>query len=115
MRELPTPELTRALEEAVVAHQPPTVHGRRPRLRYAHQGGRNPPVIVVHGNQADRVGDSYRRYLANFFSASASICPARRCGSRCGRGRTQDKRNPLTRRQQVKRRRLVKHTKKKRR
>jgi GTP-binding protein len=66
-RELSTPELTRVLDAAQVQHQPPLVSGRRIRLRYAHQGGRNPPVIVIHGNQTEDVPDTYRRYLANTF------------------------------------------------
>jgi GTP-binding protein len=67
MREMPTPELTRVLEAAIRQHQPPLVRGRRIRLRYAHQGGRNPPVIVVHGAQAERTPEDYRRYLVNGF------------------------------------------------
>lgn len=66
-RQLSTPELTRVLETAVKQHQPPVVRGRRIRLRYAHQGGRNPPVIVVHGNQTGAVPDAYRRYLEGVF------------------------------------------------
>jgi GTP-binding protein len=67
MREMPTRELTRTLEQALTAHQPPLVRGRRIKLRYAHQGGRNPPRIVIHGNQTASVPDAYTRYLANFF------------------------------------------------
>jgi len=67
MRKLSTPELTRILEGAVTSHQPPLVRGRRIKLRYAHQGGQNPPLVIVHGNQADSVPDSYRRYLVNLF------------------------------------------------
>jgi GTPase len=67
LREMPTPELTRVLEAAIRQHQPPLVRGRRIRLRYAHQGGRNPPVIVVHGAQAERAPEDYRRYLVNVF------------------------------------------------
>ena len=67
MREMPTPDLTRILEAAIRQHQPPLVRGRRIRLRYAHQGGRNPPVIVVHGAQAERTPEDYRRYLINCF------------------------------------------------
>ncbi len=66
-RELSTPELTHVLEAAVTQHQPPLVRGRRIRLRYAHQGGRNPPAIVIHGNQTEEVPHSYRRYLENTF------------------------------------------------
>jgi GTP-binding protein len=67
MRKMPTPALTRCMERAMVQHQPPIVRGRRIRLRYAHQGGRNPPRIVVHGSQAAHVPESYKRYLANRF------------------------------------------------
>jgi GTPase len=62
-----TPQLTKAMERAMVQHQPPIVRGRRIRLRYAHQGGKNPPRIIVHGSQAAHVPESYKRYLANMF------------------------------------------------
>jgi GTPase len=67
VREMQTSELTRVLEAAIRQHQPPLVRGRRIRLRYAHQGGRNPPVIVVHGAQAERTPEDYRRYLVNCY------------------------------------------------
>jgi GTPase len=67
MREMRTPELTRTLEQAMTVHQPPLVHGRRIKLRYAHQGGKNPPRIIIHGNQTVHVPDAYSRYLANVF------------------------------------------------
>jgi GTP-binding protein len=67
MREMPTPALNRTLERALEAHQPPLVRGRRIKLRYAHQGGRNPPRIVIHGNQTTSVPEAYRRYLANVY------------------------------------------------
>ena len=60
---LPTPKLTRALRAAVERQQPPRSGNVRPKMRYAHQGGHNPPVIVVHGNSLARVSDAYRRYL----------------------------------------------------
>ena len=66
-REMPTPELNRILERAQVAHSPPLVGGRRIRLRYAHQGGRHPPRVVVHGSRLDLLPGHYRRYLANAF------------------------------------------------
>jgi GTP-binding protein len=67
-RKLPTPKLTRVLMDAV-AHQAPAraSAGIRPKLRYAHQGGQNPPVIVIHGNALQHVTDSYRRYLEGRF------------------------------------------------
>ena len=66
-RDLNTRLLTDLLEEAVFKHSPPLHHGRRIKLRYAHQGGRNPPVIVIHGNQTQHLPEAYRRYLSNFF------------------------------------------------
>lgn len=62
-----TSELTLLLEKAVQSHQPPMINGRRIKLRYAHQGGMNPPRIIIHGNQANRVPAVYKRYLTNFF------------------------------------------------
>lgn len=64
---LATPKLTRLLEVAVSQHQPPLVKARRIKLRYAHQGGVNPPVVVVHGKQASKVPQAYQRYLMNYF------------------------------------------------
>ncbi|MCG5031821.1 ribosome biogenesis GTPase Der [Mesosutterella sp. OilRF-GAM-744-9] len=64
---LSTPKLTRSLIEAVARQQPPRVGRVRPKMRYAHQGGSNPPVIVIHGNSLQAVGDSYRRYLESWF------------------------------------------------
>jgi len=67
MTEIPTSKLTKSLERAMVQHQPPLVRGRRIKLRYAHQGGRNPPRIIIHGNQTVHVPEAYTRYLANVF------------------------------------------------
>jgi len=66
-RNMPTSELTRILDNAVQGHQPPTIRGRRIKLRYAHQGGKNPPIVVIHGNQTDLLPKSYIRYLMNHF------------------------------------------------
>ncbi|HNH24807.1 MAG TPA: ribosome biogenesis GTPase Der, partial [Accumulibacter sp.] len=65
--DLPTPKLTRTLNDAVARQAPPRAGLFRPKLRYAHQGGRNPPVIVIHGNALDKIADSYRRYLEHTF------------------------------------------------
>ena len=67
MAKLPTPKLTRALQAAVSQQQPPRAGYSRPKLRYAHQGGSNPPRIIVHGTALEHVPDSYRRYLERFF------------------------------------------------
>ncbi|MFP4137654.1 MAG: ribosome biogenesis GTPase Der [Halomonas sp.] len=62
-----TNRLTTILQDATEAHQPPMVRGRRIKLRMAHQGGSNPPIIVVHGNQTESLPEAYRRYLTNTF------------------------------------------------
>lgn len=67
MSKLPTPKLTRILEEAVEFQQPKRVGMSRPKMRYAHQGGSNPPIVVIHGNALSGVTDSYRRYLEGRF------------------------------------------------
>ncbi|MDX1518335.1 MAG: ribosome biogenesis GTPase Der, partial [Woeseiaceae bacterium] len=112
-RKLSTTELTRELEAAVIAHPPPMVRGRRIRLRYAHQGGRNPPVIVIHGNQTDKLPEAYRRYLVNRFRKAFKLkgTPVR-LAFKTGDNPFKGKRNKLTPRQQQKRRRLMKHVKK---
>ena len=65
--DLSTPRLTRTLIDAVSRQSPPRNGAFRPKLRYAHQGGRNPPVIVIHGNALDKLPDSYTRYLEHVF------------------------------------------------
>ncbi|EIC20089.1 ribosome biogenesis GTPase Der [Thiorhodovibrio frisius] len=107
IRDLPTPLLTRLLADLVSEHQPPLVHGRRIKLRYAHQGGRNPPVIVIHGNQVEAVPDAYRRYLINRFRKELSLhgTPLR-LEFKSGSNPFAGKRNKLTPRQQRQRDRL---------
>ena len=67
MAKLPTPKLTRILAEAVEFQQPKRSGMSRPKMRYAHQGGSNPPIVVIHGNSLDAVTDSYKRYLEGRF------------------------------------------------
>ncbi|HEX8786193.1 MAG TPA: ribosome biogenesis GTPase Der [Telluria sp.] len=64
---LSTPRLTRALQEAVEKQEPKRKGGTRPKMRYAHQGGQNPPIIVIHGNALDGITDPYKRYLEKHF------------------------------------------------
>lgn len=66
-RKMTASDLTRALEAAYAAYQPPLVRGHAPKLRYAHPGGSNPPTIVIHGSRTRHLAESYRRYLENFF------------------------------------------------
>lgn len=112
-RSLPTPRLTQLLEEAVTMHQPPLVRGRRIKLRYAHQGGRNPPVIVVHGNQLERLPEDYKRYLVHFFRKRLKLngTPVQ-IQLKSGKNPYEGRRNKLTPHQEYKRKRLMKHVKK---
>ena len=73
LAKIPTPQLTRVLEEAVADHQPPLVNGRRIKYRYAHLGGKNPPRIIIHGNQTEATPNSYRRYLENYFRTALKL------------------------------------------
>lgn len=111
-RDLSTTDLNKALQEAVAAHEPPLVRGRRIRLRYAHQGGRNPPVIVIHGNQTNRLPQAYRRYLINHFRKAFRLqgTPVR-LSFKTSDNPFKGRRNKLTPRQDRKRKRLIKHVK----
>ena len=73
MVNLSTPKLTRALIEAVEHQQPKRKGSIRPKMRYAHQGGQNPPIIVIHGNALDAIGDVYKRYLEKHFRETFSL------------------------------------------
>jgi len=73
MVRLPTPKLTRALIAAVERQAPPKSGRFRPKLRYAHQGGINPPRIIIHGNSLDQVPESYKRYLEGHFRDTFSL------------------------------------------
>jgi GTP-binding protein len=68
-----TSVLTRIMKMATDDHQPPLVRGRRVKLKYAHAGGYNPPIVVIHGNQVNELPDSYKRYLMNYFRRSLEI------------------------------------------
>ncbi len=112
-QKLSTPALTRILERALADHQPPLVHGRRIKLRYAHTGGHNPPLIVIHGNQANHVPGAYKRYLANYFRQALKLVGTPvQIEFKQTDNPYKDKKNVLTARQIQKRRRLMKFVKK---
>jgi GTP-binding protein len=67
MIKMPTPRLTRILLEATTQHQPPKSGPFRPKLRYAHQGGSNPPLVIIHGTSLASLSASYKRYLESTF------------------------------------------------
>ncbi|MBM7073718.1 ribosome biogenesis GTPase Der [Shewanella sp. OPT22] len=72
-RRVTTSKLTRIMQMSQDDHQPPMVNGRRVKLKYAHAGGYNPPIVVVHGNQVNKLPDSYKRYMMNYFRRSLQI------------------------------------------
>ncbi len=110
---IPTARLNAILERALFEHQPPLVKGRRIKLRYAHLGGSNPPVIVIHGNQTEQVPDPYKRYLANKFIEALDLkgTPLRlefKTTDNPYKGR----KNKLTQRQTGRRKRMMEHVRK---
>jgi GTP-binding protein len=111
-REFNTRFLTDLLEEAVFKHNPPLHNGRRIKLRYAHQGGKNPPIIVIHGSKTEQLPDAYQRYLMSFFIDRLKLkgTPVR-IELKSGKNPFAGKRNPLSERQRGKKRRLIKHAK----
>ncbi|QLB21267.1 ribosome biogenesis GTPase Der [Vespertiliibacter pulmonis] len=114
-KKMTTSMLTRILQMATDEHQPPLVNGRRVKLKYAHPGGYNPPIIVIHGNQIERLPDSYKRYLSNYFRKSLRIIGSPiRVLFQEGNNPFAGKRNKLTPGQLRKRKRLMKFIKKNR-
>ncbi|CSP57991.1 GTP-binding protein EngA [Shigella sonnei] len=112
-RRVGTSMLTRIMTMAVEDHQPPLVRGRRVKLKYAHAGGYNPPIVVIHGNQVKDLPDSYKRYLMNYFRKSLDVMGSPiRIQFKEGENPYANKRNTLTPTQMRKRKRLMKHIKK---
>ena len=112
-QKMTTSMLTRILQIAVDEHQPPMISGRRVKLKYAHPGGYNPPIIVIHGNQVDKLPDSYKRYLSNYYRKSLKIIGSPiRLQFQEGNNPFAGKRNKLTPNQLRKRKRLMKFIKK---
>ena len=112
-KEFKSSKVTELLENAVTAHPPPLVHGRRIKLRYAHIGGHNPLRIIVHGNQTEHVPTSYRRYLSNTLRKNLKLTgtPVLIEFKYSDSNPYKDKKNVLTKRQVEKKRRLMKHVK----
>jgi len=113
-RELKTAELTRALIAAVEKHPPPLIRGRRIKLRYAHAGGKNPPIIVIHGNQTEHIRSNYRQYLSKSFRAVFDLIGTPiEINFKTTDNPHKDKVNPLSDRQKQKKRRLMRFVKRK--
>jgi GTP-binding protein len=112
-KRISTSILTRIMTMAAADHEPPMVGSRRVKLRYAHAGGYNPPLIVIHGNQVKKLADSYKRYLMNYFRRSLGIMGTPiRIEFREGTNPFAGRRNKLTPNQMYKRQRLMKFHKK---
>ena len=109
-----TSMLTQIMEMAQDDHQPPLVRGRRVKMKYAHAGGYNPPVIVIHGNQVDDLPSSYKRYLMNYFRKALDVMGTPiKIEFREGANPFEGKKNQLTLAQQRKRKRLMAYHKQK--
>ncbi|AZS49810.1 ribosome biogenesis GTPase Der [Entomomonas moraniae] len=109
----PTSKLTRILEDAVQEHQPPMVNGSRIKLRYAHLGGANPPLLIIHGNRVEKVPKAYTRYLENTFRRVLKLVGTPiRIEYKGSTNPYENNKNTLTERQVNKKRRLMSHHKK---
>jgi GTP-binding protein len=109
-----TSMLTQIMEMAQVDHQPPLIRGRRVKMKYAHAGGYNPPVIVIHGNQVSDLPESYKRYLMNYYrKALKTMGTPIRIEFKEGANPFEGKKNKLTLAQERKRKRLMSFHKKK--
>lgn len=112
-RRVNTALLTKIMQMAQDDHQPPLVQGRRVKLKYAHAGGYNPPIVVIHGNQVKRLPDSYKRYLMNYYRRALQIMGTPiRIQFKEGKNPYQDRKNTLSPSQMRARKRLMKHVKK---
>jgi len=112
MLDLSTPKLTRILQDLTTQHTPPLVNGRRIKLRYAHAGGHNPPIVVIHGNQLDALPDSYKRYLIKSFTEQLGLIGTPlKLEFKGSHNPFKDKKNKLTDRQIKRRQRLIKRAK----
>lgn len=109
-----TNKLTEMLARAVAEHSPPAIQGRRIKLRYAHLGGHNPPIIVIHGNQVNELPVSYQRYLINFYRRALGLIGTPiKLEFKGGENPFAGRKNNLTKRQLLRRKRLMRHVKKK--
>jgi GTP-binding protein len=109
---LSTPKLTRLLHDFSQQHSPPLVNGRRIKLRYAHSGGHNPPIVVIHGNQVAALPDSYKRYLIKGFTEQLGLVGTPLKLEFVGNANPfKGKKNQLSERQIKQRKRIIKRAK----
>lgn len=112
MQRFSTPQLTRLLQDITSQHTPPLVNGRRVKLRFAHIGGHNPPIVVIHGNQLEALPASYKRYLMNTMSHHLGLVGTPlKIEFKTSQNPFKDKKNKLTPRQIKHKQRLLKRVK----
>lgn len=112
-KKLSTPQLTKFLQQAIAQHQPPMIHNRRVKPRYAHAGGHNPPIVVIHGAQVESLPESYQRFLINFFrEALEMVGTPIQLQFKNTENPFAGRHNKLTPRQVQRRQRLMRHVKK---
>jgi GTP-binding protein len=108
-----TGQLNELLQQILEAHPPPLIRGRRIKLRYAHQGGHNPPLFIIHGNQVEQIPNTYKRYLCNTFREMLHLEGTTvQLIFKQGENPYGDRKNNLTPRQRRKRQRLIRYVKK---
>jgi GTP-binding protein len=111
-KKLSTPMLNKILRESTLSHNAPMVNGRRVKLRYAHTGGHNPPLIIIHGNQVDELPDTYRKYLINTYQRRLKLVGTPvRIQFKNSENPFRDRKNVLTESQKRKKNRLIRHAK----
>ena len=107
-----TSALNKILREALLKHSPPLVHGRRVKPRYAHTGGHNPPIVIIHGNQVEDLPESYTRFLEGFYQEKLGLIGTPiKIEYKNSSNPYEGKRNVLTESQLRKRKRMIKHSK----
>ena len=113
-RRINTSMLTRIMEMAQADHNPPLIRSRRVKMKYAHAGGYNPPVIVIHGNQVEDLPDSYKRYLMNYYRKALKVMGTPiKIEFKGGSNPFEGKKNTLSISQQRQRKRMMSMHKKK--
>lgn len=111
-KKISTPQINRILRDAIASHNPPMVNSRRIKLRYAHIGGHNPPIIVIHGNQVEALPEAYRRYLATTYQKRLKLVGTPvRVQFKASENPFRDRKNVLTEHQVKKKKRLMRHVK----
>lgn len=110
VRQYSTAFLTQILKTAVLDHPPPMVAGRRIKLKYAHKGGSSPLLIMIYGNQTEKLGGTYRRYLINCFRTALKLkgYPVK-LAFKDSQNPYKDQKNQLTPRQMKRRQRMIRH------